>query len=130
MRFSQIILLGSAALFLGMGLSFLLNPNLLGGFLEVNLYESTTAQSEVRATYGGMFIGLATFFLISSFGRHLKLFGLLGLLCLTLGIAFGRLYGILNDSPVSFTTYGLFAFEVVWFLLTLNAWYFQKRFGH
>jgi len=88
------VLVLSGLAFLGFGVAFLVNPDPLAQAMKIRLVDPR-AYAELRAMYGGLEVGLGLFFIVSA-GRTRWMRAALGAQVLTfLGLAGGRLVGIL-----------------------------------
>jgi hypothetical protein len=128
MSFSQVVVRVSAALFLLLGLSFLFMPEFMASKVGMEL-TSTTAKTEVRATYGGLEIGLACFLLLSSFHRDTLRAAIVALICCVSGYISGRIIGIAMDGSPTATTWFMLIFEILWLGMALNAFFFLWKDG-
>ena len=105
--------------FLGIGLTFLLAPGLLG---VVELApETPSARSDVRAVYGGIELGVGAFLAVCARRPGWMRAGLT-VQALTLGGAvLGRLVSLAADGTPPPLTYGLGALEMTGAVLTVVA---------
>ena len=94
------------------GVTFLVSPHTLTSLVEIVL-PSTIATMEVRGAYGGMLLGVATFFLVSAFKRKLFRAGVTALATVMGGLVLGRVIGLILDGPANAFIYALLASEVV-----------------
>lgn len=114
-----------ALLYLTLGVWLLIWPEGLG---VVGLSaETPAARTELRATYGGLELGLFAFLAWCACGGRERLrVGLVGLGLSTLGFAFGRVIGIVWDQPPEPIFRTLVGVEVV---STLAAGFAAWRLG-
>lgn len=87
----------NAAVFLLYGIGFVFFPENLAVFVTDSVPGSSSALIDLRATYGGMSIGLGILLgLLASNPAWIRA-GLLGVLMIMLGMASARLYGMAVD---------------------------------
>tara|TARA_R110002110_G_scaffold134582_4_gene317999 strand:- start:111 stop:503 length:393 start_codon:yes stop_codon:yes gene_type:complete len=98
--------------FVGMGLAGLLMPEIPVNLIGYELL-GTDAAIEVRAQYGGLFIGIGVFAIWGALQASMWQASLKLMLLVYAGLALGRLTGLLLDggSPGSYT-YGATVFEL------------------
>jgi uncharacterized protein DUF4345 len=101
-----------ALLYLGLGVWFLIWPE---GLSAVGLSADTpAARTELRATYGGLELGLFAFLAWCAVGGRERIrVGLVALALSTLGFALGRVTGLVLDRPSEPIFLTLVAVEVV-----------------
>jgi hypothetical protein len=87
----------NAAVFLLYGIGFVLFPESLSAFVTGNVPGGSSALIDLRATYGGMSIGLGILLGLLALNPAWVRAGLLGVLVIMLGMASARLYGIAVD---------------------------------
>lgn len=94
----RVLLALGALLYLGLGVWFLFWPE---GTSAVGLSaESAAARTELRATYGGLELGLCAFLAWCAVGGRERLrTGLAGLGLTSIGFAIGRTGGLIVDRP-------------------------------
>ncbi|MDQ3063681.1 MAG: DUF4345 domain-containing protein [Acidobacteriota bacterium] len=99
----------SAVVFGGFGVAFLFFPLLTAAIVGIEL-SAPSAIIDFRATYGGLEIGLATFFVICAFKKSWIRPGLVAQAASLGGLAFGRIVGlILDETPQPIIYYLLVA---------------------
>jgi hypothetical protein len=103
----------NAAGFIGLGLAGLLVPEVLVNMIGYELL-GTDAAIEVRAQYGGLFIGIGAFAVWGGLQPSMWRASLGLMFLVYTGLALGRLTGLVLDggSPGSYT-YGATAFELL-----------------
>ena len=65
MRLTRIALILTAIAYAGVGLPFVAFPRAMASLVDIGL-NSVTADNDLRAVYGGLGLGIAAFFLVSS----------------------------------------------------------------
>ncbi|TQV84665.1 DUF4345 domain-containing protein [Exilibacterium tricleocarpae] len=75
---------------------------------------------ELRAAYGGMFLGLGLFYLCAAYRAHYQLPALWSAAALIGGLAAGRVIGFIADGSPDAVQYGALVFEIV--VLSVIAW--------
>lgn len=98
MTFARLVLIVSAALFLGFGGWLALAPEALGRFVRVDTADAVT-RTEIRAFYGGLEIGLGLFLLIGACIRRWIAAALVAVILAFGGTAAGRALGLVLDAP-------------------------------
>ena len=94
----RVVLGLGALLYLSLGVWFLIWPEALS-LVGVSA-DNPAARTELRATYGGLELGLFAFLAwCACGGRERVRVGLVGLGLSTLGFAFGRVTGLVLDRP-------------------------------
>lgn len=112
----------TAAIFALYGLGFVFAPTQLALLITDAAPATATALTDMRATYGGMSVAIGiVLFVLSSKVETIRL-GLIAVLLLMLGMAGGRLVGLMIDGAQNQIMYIYLAFEVAaagaaWFLL-------------
>jgi hypothetical protein len=87
-------------LFVLFGLGFILAPSALSNFVTGTEPGNTNAIIDMRATYGGMGLGVGLLFGYSALQRGAELFGVTASFLILSGIALGRIYGMaIGGSP-------------------------------
>jgi uncharacterized membrane protein len=94
----RLILALAGLAFIGFGVAFLVSPEPMARFVDLELV-TPTALTEVRAMYGGLEIGLGVFLLTALGRRDHVAMGLRVALFAFAGLALGRLVGLVVDSP-------------------------------
>jgi len=94
----RVVLGLGALLYLSLGVWFLISPEALS--LVGLSADNPAARTELRATYGGLELGLFVFLAWCAVGgRERVRIGLVGLGLSTLGFAVGRVTGLILDQP-------------------------------
>ena len=125
-RFSIIL---SAIVFGGFGVAFLLFPLLMASIVGIEL-PTPSAVIDVRATYGGLEIGLAMFFTICAFRESWIRPGLVAQAASLGGFAFGRIIGLILDGTPQPVIYYLLVAECAGCVLGLFALVKERRVNH
>ncbi len=122
MNINVLLINVTAAIFALYGLGFVFAPTQLALLVTDAAPATATALTDMRATYGGMSVAIGiVLFALSSKAETIRL-GLIGVLVLMLGMAGGRLVGLMIDGAENKIMYIYLAFEVAasgaaWFLL-------------
>lgn len=122
----RLILTLCALAFIGFGLVFLVSPAPMARFVDLELL-TPTAFTEVRAMYGGLEIGIGVFLLTAVARRDHVVLGLRVALFAFVGLAAGRLIGLVVDGPWQPVMWLLVAAEITaaalawWALSTMRA---------
>ena len=125
MSLGKTSLLIAAASFIIYGLAFLCAPAWAGSFVGVELNRAS-ARIDVRATYGGFFLGTAIFWAMCAARAAWLRAGLAAQAVILGGFVFGRVVGIIFDGEANAAIYVLLAGEIVGVVLALVA---LKRHG-
>jgi hypothetical protein len=125
MSLGKTSLLIAAASFIIYGLAFLCAPAWAGSFVGVELNRAS-ARIDVRATYGGFFLGTAIFWAMCAARVAWLRAGLAAQAVILGGFVFGRVVGIIFDGDANAAIYLLLAGEIVGVVLALVA---LKRHG-
>lgn len=119
MRLGRALVIVNGVLFAGFGLGFMAAPSFFSGLFTGGVFSTPSAIIDVRATYGGLGLGLGLWLLLCS-KEHVRL-GLVGSLIVLTSIMLGRVAGLIVDgNPNSFMLVFLGA-EVAFVLATLYA---------
>ena len=106
-------MLGTAAIFLVYGLLFFVVPIEAFQFVVDGTATSSSAITDLRATYGGMSVGVGIILTILGMKQQTLKMGLIAVLVLMLGMAFGRSVGIIFDGDTNNYMYIYLALEIV-----------------
>jgi hypothetical protein len=93
---SRAVLVFLALSVLGFGAVFTARPVELAQVVEI-LLPTPTSRTDFRAVYGGLELGLGMFLLVCALRRHLVRVGLQAAFWALLGMASGRLVGLVAD---------------------------------
>lgn len=97
MKIKTTILWINAMIFIAYGLGFVLMPETLGQLLVGDAPDTTSAVIDMRATYGGMTIGLGIVFAFLAARAEFVSVGLKGVITVMVLMAGARLLGIMID---------------------------------
>ncbi|MFN7922233.1 MAG: DUF4345 domain-containing protein [Bryobacteraceae bacterium] len=111
MMFARVSILIAAVCFVGFGVWFLSDPSGAGATVEI-VVGTPTARTDFRATYGGFNIGIGVFLLLCALQKEWLRPGLWAQICIFLGYAMGRGFGLLTDAEPVRMMYWLFATEL------------------
>ena len=117
----KVVLLVSALVFIGYGLVSLIDPAVPAGLAGL-VISNGNAYAEIGAMYGGLQTGIGIFCLLAVI-RPDYYRGGLAVLAIGVGtLAAARLFSALvNAEPVTFYSYGAFAYEILTALLSVVA---------
>lgn len=119
MKYGRTLVLVNCGLFVAFGLCFALAPEQIALLLTDSSPATPSAITDMRATYGGMALGLATiFWLCARKEAHVRL-GVQGVLAVMVGLALARILGMLVDREPNLFMFVLLAAEGVMAVLAL-----------
>ncbi len=121
MKYATTLLWITAALFLAFGLGFILVPAFFSQLITGASPATSSGLADMRATYGGISLGLAVFWGWCARGRNTQHAGLLSSLLVLSAAAFGRLIGMIVDGSPNVFMFVLFAAEVLFAALIFAA---------
>ncbi|MCK7544405.1 DUF4345 domain-containing protein [Marinobacter bryozoorum] len=121
MQFSRYLVWINCGLFAVFGLGFTFAPELLASIVTGSEPASSSAVIDMRATYGGMALGLASLFWLSTKGSHAVYIGVRGVLGLMIFLSLSRLFGIIVDGSANAMMYLLLGAEVLMAVLAASA---------
>lgn len=117
MKFGKIIIWVNCGLFVGFGLGFVFAAETLATFITGSAPATPSAMTDMRATYGGMALGLAFIFGLCARNEGSVRIGAQGVMAVMIGLAVARVIGILIDGePNIFIWLLLFAEAAMAFL--------------
>jgi hypothetical protein len=120
MKLTKILVAVSALMFAGFGLNGLLNPRGVLDLIHASAID-VTALNEVRAMYGGVELGIATFLVACLLERWPPRAGLFLTTAILVGAAGGRAKSIHVDGMPDATFVGIWVFELVFAAICLFA---------
>lgn len=112
-RFGKELIRINCVLFLCFGLGFALAPAALSLLITESAPATPGALTDMRASYGGMALGLAIIFGLCAVNRSLTRLGVQGVLAVMAALASARLLGILVDGAPNAWILALFVAELV-----------------
>lgn len=118
MQFGKTLVLVNGILFISFGLGFMLAPVFFSSLFTGAQLSTSSAIIDVRATYGGLSLGLGIWLIICA-KQHIRL-GLVGSFTVLASLIIGRITGIVLDGGANMFMYLFLAAEVLFFLVT---WY-------
>lgn len=121
MIFQRSLLWLNCGLFIIFGVGFIIFPELLSNIITGSIPATASAMTDMRATYGGMALGIALFFGFCARKADAVRIGLIASLLVLAGIALGRTVGIFIDGNPNIFMYLLLSAEVVFAALVLFA---------
>lgn len=93
----------NAAIFALYGVGFILFPEALAGMVTGEIPVTATGLTDMRATYGGMSLGVGIVLFILTLKKETLRLGVLGVVILMLGMGGGRSVGLVIDGVASQT---------------------------
>lgn len=121
MAFQRTLLWINCVLFIVFGIGFILIPGSLSNLMTGSVPATTSAMTDMRATYGGMALGIAIFFGICARNPDTVRIGLIASALALSCIAFGRIVGIFIDGSPNIFIYLLLSAEVLFAAMILFA---------
>jgi hypothetical protein len=112
MKLAKILLIGSAIIFVLVGTAFLFVPQQYAAVLEISA-ATPLARTDLRATYGGLELGIGIFLVLCLVRRGWIEPGLWALALATGGFATGRVIGCALEGSVSPLMLGFLVVEVL-----------------
>lgn len=97
MNYSKILVLITAAVFVVYGIGFVIIPEVLSELVTGSVPATTSGLIDMRATYGGALIAIGVLLAVLASNPLWLKPGLIGVLLAMLGMASGRVYGMLID---------------------------------
>lgn len=119
MKHGKILVLANCGLFVAFGLGFALAPEQLALLLTDSSPATPSAMTDMRATYGGMALGLATIFWLCARNETYVRLGVQGVLSVMVALALARTLGMLVDREPNTFMFVLLAAEGVMAVLAL-----------
>jgi len=118
-RFRRSLLWLNVCIFLVFGLGYLVAPNYLGSFVDMQL-SAPNALIDMRALYGGMLVGISIWYLYCAMDEARIHQGLLSAMFIASGLLSGRLIGVLvSGSPNGATIFYVLTEVLVVLLLAV-----------
>lgn len=97
--------------FLVFGLIGLINP--VGTVLPLEIaIQTAQAKTEIRATYGGLMLGIGILLAYTAYDANAVKWGLIAVICLLFTIGLTRLYGLLVDGTQAKLQWQLLSMEL------------------
>jgi len=118
MTLARALIFVSAVIFVVVGAGFLLIPKQFGDVLEISL-PTAMARTDVRATYGGLELGLGIFLILCVVRSEWIRPGLWALALTVGGFAFGRVVGFVAEGTLNNFMLFFLALELAVALLAL-----------
>lgn len=109
---SKIFVLGMAAIFLLYGLLFFVIPIETFQFVVDGTVTSSSGVTDLRATYGGMSVGVGVILYMLGMSPQMLKMGLVSVFVLMFGMAFGRSVGIIFDGNTNSYMYIYLVLEI------------------
>lgn len=111
----------NSSLFIGFGLGFVLAPEVLAMLITGAAPATPSALTDMRATYGGMALGLAFIFGVCARTERYVRLGVQCVLAVMLALAVARVIGMLLDGAPNIFMFVLLAAEVLMGILAFFA---------
>ena len=127
MRLMVILLRINAALFFVFGIGFIFAPAVLAQFVTGAAPALPTALTDMRATYGGMALGIGIFFAYTTWVQRGVYEAVIGAVLVMLGLALGRTLGIVIDGSPNKMMHLLLAAEILFATLLIYAVFRSKK---
>lgn len=109
----KLVVLLTAAIFFIYGLLFIVFPAETFKYVTGGAVSSTSGVTDMRATYGGMSVGVGVILCILGMNQKTIKLGLVSVSVLMLGMAAGRLIGIVYDGNPNTYMYVYLALELI-----------------
>lgn len=119
MEHGRMLVLANCGLFVAFGLGFALAPEQLALLLTDSSPATPSAMTDMRATYGGMALGLAAIFWLCARNEVSVRLGVQGVLAVMVALAVTRTLGMLVDKAPNIFMFVLLAAEGVTAVLAL-----------
>ncbi len=121
MSFPSVLLWINSILFVAFGAGFILVPDTLSLLITHSSPGTSSAVIDMRATYGGMALGIGLFFGLCAYRQTNILLGLIAALLVMTSVAGGRLFGIVMNGAPNLFMLILLAAELLFTVLLLLA---------
>jgi len=121
MKFQTTLVWINSVVFFLYGLSFIFLPEALANLVTNTVPGGSSGLIDMRATYGGMSLGLGVLLGILANNPSFVRVGLWGVLSIMVGMASARLLGIFVDGTPNSTMYVYLASEILMAMLVLLA---------
>lgn len=108
----RLFLLVVALVFLIFGVMGWLNPASTVAPLDLSI-ATAQAKTEIRATYGGLMVGIGLFILYTAIDTSVMRIGIIAVMVMLFVIGFTRLYGIVVDKPNAPLQWQLLSMELI-----------------
>lgn len=117
MKYAAALLWINAACFLIFGVAFLIAPATMAHLLTGVTPNAPNALIDIRATYGGMALGIGLFFAFCARRSETLRIGLIASLLVAAGIVLGRLAGLVVDGSPNAAMIALLAGDSLFIVL-------------
>jgi hypothetical protein len=121
MKFATNLLRVTAALFIVFGICFVVAPEFFSYALTGSEPWTSSALTDMRATYGGMGLGVGLLFWFMARQRETVIAGLAGAALVLGAIALGRMVGFIADGTPNVFMLVLFGAEILFAVLSVSA---------
>ena len=113
MKLEKILLWTNCWLFLLFGLGFVFLPSLLSEIITGAEPSTASAVTDMRATYGGIALGLSYMFRLCALNDKYAELGIHGVFAVMSALSVSRLFGIVLDGSSSMFIYALLGAELI-----------------
>ena len=124
MNFKTILIWINALVFIAYGLGFVFFPETLALLVTGSAPSTSSGVIDMRATYGGMTLGLGVLFGLSASDPRTVRLGVWGIIVVMIGMAAGRLFGMIQDGTPNPIMYIFLAVEIV--VVILASWALRR----
>ena len=125
MNFKTTLIWINALVFIAYGLGFVFFPSTLGLLVTGSAPSTSSGVIDMRATYGGMTLGLGVLFgLLARDPRTVRL-GVWGIIVVMICIAGGRVFGMIQDGTPNSIMYIYLAAEIL--MVILASWALRQN---
>ena len=125
MNFKTTLIWINALVFIAYGLGFVFFPETLGLLVTGSAPSTSSGVIDMRATYGGMTVGLGVLFGLSARDPRTVRLGVWGIIVVMIGMASGRLFGMIQDGTPNSIMYIYLALEIV--MVILASWALRRE---
>ncbi|NOH63489.1 DUF4345 domain-containing protein [Vibrio sp. RE88] len=126
---SKGLILLTSAVFFFYGLAFAIAPSSMLNHATGGYATSASMLADIRATYGGMSVGVALILFLLSQKPSTLTIGLLAVIFVNASMATGRIIGLVSDGETNSTMYFYLMLEVGVSLLALYLFKSEKTGG-
>lgn len=121
MKFGKVLVWINFWLFIAFGLGFVLAPEALATLITGAAPITPSAITDMRATYGGMALGLASIFGFCGRNEDYVQLGVQGVFAVMVALAGARIFGMVIDGTPNIFMFALLFAEVVMAILAFSA---------
>lgn len=125
MNFKTILIWINALVFIAYGLGFVFFPETLGLLITGSAPTTSSGLIDMRATYGGMTLGVGVLFGLSAGDPRTVQIGVWGIIVVMMCMAGARLFGMIQDGTPNSIMYIYFAVEIT--MAILASWALRRN---